>query len=148
MNPVTQLGPEGRPLRRLPNMDFASFQKKRREVDDARARRLQRLLRIQSALGIAVALPLSIWLYGLFFLGTWNTSAVQVLLLFLLPFMVVSHRRHVGAARGAGAHHHRHLRDPLLRPTQPSPRFSCGHPGAERVGIRRRGRTEDMVAWL
>ena len=95
MNPVTQLGPEGRPLRRLPNMDFASFQKKRSEVDDARARRLQRLLRIQSALGIAVALPLSIWLYGLFFLGTWNTSAVQVLLLFLLPFMVVSHRRHV-----------------------------------------------------
>ncbi|MCH2187590.1 hypothetical protein MK280_17185 [Myxococcota bacterium] len=76
-------------------MDFASFQKKRREIDEARARRLKRLLRVQSALGLAVALPLSIWLYGLFFSGAWNTSAVQILLLFLLPFMVVSHRRHV-----------------------------------------------------
>lgn len=92
---VTQSGPGGRPVRGLPTMDLASFQKKRREIDDARARRLKRLLRVQSVLGIAVALPLSIWLYGLFFLGTWNTSAVQILLLFLLPFMVVSHRRHV-----------------------------------------------------
>ena len=76
-------------------MDFASFQQKRREIEDTRARRLKRLLRIQLGLGMAVALPLSIWLYELVYIGTWNTSAVQILLLFLLPFMVISHRRHV-----------------------------------------------------
>lgn len=76
-------------------MDLSDFQQQRKEIDDARARRIKRLLRVQYGLGIAVAVPMSIWLYELFFVGTWNTSAAQILLLFLLPFMVISHRRHV-----------------------------------------------------
>ena len=76
-------------------MHSSDFQTARRRIDEARTRRLKKLLRVQSALGIAVAVPLSIWLYGLFVLGIWNISAVQTFFLFLVPFMVISHRRHV-----------------------------------------------------